>query len=409
MNCMKKNDSTVNRKNIWFYFFGICFFLDGISSTVTCFLSSYDIAYMGITGLFKITAVMELLIAIIYLLSIERKIVMFKLSYILLFFCAWGMIVGLVYHNFNSKYLVHIFTYTMPIIVMAFAYYFIKEYRQNAMLRRFYYFVMGAGLVVYIAGVVLFLVLNSMGRMRYGALGATWGMYITPFFLTSESVGQILIGYVSIAFSALSGKRSVLVGVVIAWIGSIILIRKKSKPFVTHLVMILIASVATIYLVTQTNVFSRILTTINEIFSANGNWYVATSGRNYEIELIAEYINKQPSMWITGIGFGCKVWIQDLYRHYCHFSPLGYVMTGGIFASVSIYTCLCWNTIKGFVLGLKGALSEEEKPFIIQLGNAIIISLLGASLTATPMWWFFIGGAFAIIEDKERKKYVHRD
>lgn len=400
----------LNRKNICFYLFIIAMVADGILSTVTCFLSSYNIAYMGITGLFKITSIMELGIAIFYLLFVEKRVKMNWLSYAFCLFCVIGMITGAIYQQYNSKYFVHIFSHMMPIIIMAFASCFYQEYHKSMMLRSSMKRAMIVGAIVYIIGVVVFRILYFWDQVRYGAIGAVWGMFAEPFFMCDDSLVQIIWGYLMLAFSALSGKRSVLVGVVVAWICCMCMMNNKQKVLLVHILMTLSVIVGTIVLLLKTNVFSRILLTLTNIFGDNANLYLATSGRNYEIELIADYINKRPSMWLTGIGFGGKIWIQDVYRHYCHFSPLGYIMTGGIFESAIIYGILCWKAFKGMLYGIKGYLRNWEKPFVVQQLNAIIISLLGASLTATPIWWFFIGVAFVILDEKESgKDYVYSD
>lgn len=396
------NNINFTKENIWYYGFILALLLDAIVNCITSFLSSYSDKYLSVLSFFKIPAVLEVAIAVIFLLLIKKNIKLNFLSKIFLIFMVLGILVGAFSFQLNSKFVVHIYIYGMPIIMMTFANCFYKDFVKNTVLQELFYKMIIVSSWIYIIVAVLFRALSMFVPVRYAAFGAGTGIYNIPFFSVESSVGAILFGYITAFACMLSGKRLTLVIAVFTIGVSWFMFKRKKKALLSHVILCALALVAVVFLAMTTNVFDRIWSTISAFFGENANWYVATGGRDYEIQCIAVYLSEKPWKWIFGAGFGVQVWIKEIYRHYSHFTPLGYVLISGVFCSCAIYGVLLWNAMKGFALGLKGRLKKIEKPFIVLLIIAIVVSLFGASLFSTPIWWFYIGIALGILEENHK-------
>lgn len=198
----------------------------------------------------------------------------------------------------------------------------------------------------------------------------------------------------------LTRKRVTLVAAIIILLGIYIIGKKSYRNVKTHLFMGIILICVCVVLSQYSTIFARILTTI-EGFFGDGTLYAATGGRDVEIEHIVQYINTNKIMWLTGIGFGGQVWVGNVYRHYSHFTPLGYIMTGGVMFSFIIYGKLIWLVITNFSKGIRKELKNIDIPFVMLLLFVVATSLLGPNLFSNAIYWFFIGINVAIAKEKQ--------
>lgn len=388
-----------NEEEILFGIIIIILAMDNICGMLSYFMSAYSIKYQWMVALFKIPSSLEIAIAIIYILLIKKKVILNKISIVFFAALPLGMIVGIVQEQFNSKYFVHIYVYLMPIIMMSFAYGFYQAYKSNQRIRKLLNATIIICMVLYAVATLLFRYMYHAGMLRHNNYGPVTGNYILPFFVGGNGI-NIVIGYMVILFNFIAAKRTVIVCSIAALLVSCFLVKKSKKNMGIQICMLLLLIIVVIFLLEKTNIFSRILVTINGIFSDNKDLTIATSGRNLEIECIMEYLNRHKWMWVTGIGFGGRIWIHELYRHYSHFTPLGYVMTGGVFLSLTLYLLFGWYILQLLVKGIKRELQEWEIPFALLMLVSVLSSFFGASLFTSSLWWFFIGIAIAIVGDK---------
>lgn len=385
------------KKDTFFKMFWCLFLLEGICTMTVYFLSAVSISFAPYASLYKIPLILQFCLAVVYLFFSQGKVYLNRFSILFLSFLPIGMVVGIAKGQFNTKYISHIYFYIMPIVMMSFGYALYKEYKINAEFHTFVKKTIMIGAIVSSIYVLIFTVCAQMGILRQNNFGQAMSSYAMPFYICENGI-KILIGYFLIVINIMTKKRAILVAT-IALLGIVYLIgRKTNKNIAIHLFMFIMMIIICVFFAYNTTFFSRIIMTVKGF--VEGDLYVATGGRDMELEYILEYLNTDKIMWLLGIGFGGNVWVGNIYRHYSHFSPLAYVMTGGIFFSVMLYAGLIWYVVMEISKGMKGELRQLDMPFVLLLVYFFITSLSGSSMLSVPLCWAIIGMNSAIIKDK---------
>ncbi len=237
--------------------------------------------------------------------------------------------------------------------------------------------------------------LVKSGYISYFGISTSMSFYAL-FFLARRRYLWFLF---SIAFSLLSGKRGLIVGVSIVsfiyvfscwWDAA--LTTGKIKSFICKvLVSVLVFCVATYGVATHTSLLDRFSSIFSaDIFTEQG-LYTATSGRTKEFRYIIKHIGENPYSWLVGGGFG-EHYVEPIReveslgwwkKHYSHFSPLYFVLVYGLPITLLIYAMLVNNVLTGV---------RRIRTFSSQMCLCIFItSFLGASLFVDPRAWFFLG------------------
>ncbi len=396
---MLKIKCSVTRET-FFKAFWVLFLLEGIITMTVYFLNTISAVFTPYLSIYKIALILQAVLAGIYIFVIDKKVYLNKIAAAFLLFLPVGMVLGIIKGQLNTKYLSHMYFYIMPIMLMSFGYAFYREYERNENLQRYVKKIIFIAAVVSSIYVLVFTLGSKLGLLRYNNFGVTMGSYAMTFYLCGSNL-EILMGYLLIVINIMTKKRVVLVASVALLIIAYFIGRKTNKKVAIHLFLLAALGGACIYLACNTTVFSRILTTISGILGGGKkDLYAATGGRDLEIECIVEYLNSDKMMWLWGIGFGGRVWIKELYRHYSHFSPLAYVMTGGIFFSAYLYISLIWYAVLGVSKGMKGKLRQLDMPYVLLLCYFVLTSLSGPNILSTPLCWFVVGANVWLVKDR---------
>lgn len=387
-----------SKKNILLYLFWFFLIVEYIVMTITYFLYSFSVDFQRLNSLYKIPNILEFLTAFFYAVFVKKRIKFNFLSIVYCIFLPLGILTGVVKGQINEKFFAHIFSFLMPIFIMSLSVDFYEEYNANDNFRIFVKKWLNRGLISFSILTFLHLIFYSLGMLRYNNYGSGMGLLGLPFYLGSNN-NTLLWGYMLAIVNVLTKKRVTLVTTVIMLFVTYIVGKRRVRNIRIHFVLGVGFIIACIFLALNTNIFGRIISTFQGILGS-GSMKAATGGRDVEIEAILEYINADTTMWFAGIGFGGRVWIVDLYRHYSHFMPLSYVMTGGIFLSLSVYAYLFWVMLLLIVKGIRNELKEIEIPYVIGFFGALAGSFTGPNLFAQPMPWLFIGLAIVVARRK---------
>ncbi|WP_404455396.1 hypothetical protein LG329_07475 [Virgibacillus necropolis] len=273
-------------------------------------------------------------ISVLYALK-KDKLTMFSESYLFLIFAFISFVIGILLNNFNMNFLSHTFTFVMPIFVMSLGYNIANQLstKDNSKL---IYKCMNFIYYYSIITVLFFRIAVSKGIMSYGAIEAFGLFTATVYFIYNKSFVKAFIG---LTFIAIAGKRFlILITITVVLYYMLMLIKKNKKYLFSAVILSTLTILFFTYLYVKTNILDRFKLILKFNFSDMDSMLVATGGRSREVLQIINYLNENIFLWIFGGGFGSTVKITDgLYRHFSHFTPIGYTLVYGIIFTILIY------------------------------------------------------------------------
>lgn len=166
-----------------FYIFWFLFLIENLCSILAYFLDAVGPQFHLLKTLFKLPIILQMLVACYYVIVRKKKINLNVLSIAFCSFLPLGVLVGIANAQMNQKFLVHIYSYLMPVIVMSFAVNFYAEYQLNNRLQKYFRKIINIGVGVYTLFTLLFNVLYQAGMLRHNNYGAGMGTLGLPFFL----------------------------------------------------------------------------------------------------------------------------------------------------------------------------------------------------------------------------------
>lgn len=352
--------------------------------------------YSWLTSTFKIFTILEFSLIVFYII-ISKKIVVNGLTIIFVFSLLFGIALGFINKQFNFSFISHIYEFTMPILSISFAkgiYIYAEQHKEiYENIDRILIF----NSKIYILCSILFRFFYILGMTNYNAYGAPMPIYSLPYLFFMNKDNRLRYGMLMAII--LSGKRAILVQALVVFSMYIFFSKKDHKERLQNLIYISISVLGGIYFFRNTTLFNRILLTINNLFGESKDMYLATGGRNIEFDVISTYLNNNPINWIIGNGFGINLYIDGVYRHYSHFTPLGYTMVSGVIFTILLYVYIVYSII---ILLLK-----KTKISILYMNYLVIFivgSFFGATLFNEQKLWIIIG--IALVISGQDKSYI---
>lgn len=348
---------------------------------------------------FKYVSALEFVICILFAILYPSK---FKANGITLLFALElisGCLIGVINHQFNTKFLVHIYAFLMPIFAMSMGYWLLTAMLQNKKLILLFHKCMIFCCIAYCFMTILFNGFRNLNMTNFSAYGSYLGALCFAYFMTGKKKLDVVLTLSSIIAIIISGKRTPLVIAVIAYAIYVVIVKKNKKQLVITLTITIIGSCVAFYLISRTPYLTRILQTINSIFGETANLTAATGGRNDEIKGVINMMNSDKVSWLLGWGFG----IINGTRHYVHFCPMGYAMVGGVIVSGILYTLLFITVIKLFAKMKRGAIEQTYLFVPFFFIEVILFSFSSASIFNSCYLWIFIGMGIGINKIKTYK------
>ena len=349
---------------------------------------------------FKVRVLIEVLF-FLYILASSKKIRIYKpLSLLFLVGFGTGCVVGLLNGQVNSHFLLHAYSYAMPILMLGLSWFLIEGFDKCPGIKSQLDKMVIFNVCIYIVCVVVFRIMCTKGLTNYNAYGAGTMYFLMPYLLFAMDLP--ILNLFAILACILCGKRSVLVvTMLLVFLFYTRKERSKNRRLFDWLLLIL-GSVGLYVVYLKTNYFARIVLTIENLIGSNKNFEVASGGRASEIELVFNLLNTNIVNWLVGHGFGVFVVLRydsgTVVRGYSHLAPLGYVMVVGVFFAVALYSYL-------FIRGLKLCCKRGKyyRMFGVYLLGFLLSSMFGASIISEPKYWIIIGMAYWYEKKKERK------
>jgi len=340
------------------------------------------------------------LLTVFYHFFRKKKIKLNIASFAFLGILPIGIFLGLIQGNVNREFLVHIYTCLMPVFAMSFGWYFFEAFLiypkiQNRMSQALY--------ITFFSGLlatVIFRVGYFSGQASYSAVGLWNYTFATPFLLIDKR--NLLLSIISLAGSFIAAKRIGLLVVSIYFFINIFLIRKNFINFFKVIIMISVAIYFLFPILDEIGVFNRISYAITKLLT-EGDIDAATAGRTSEIRMIITYFSREPVRYVFGAGFGSKIEVFESYfRHYSHFTPLSYVIVGGLGFSVIIYGFLILTSLSLLKKANAKILPKESIAYVLLFLGIIISSFTGSVLTNYTTLWVFVGISWRINSKKSQ-------
>ena len=154
--------------------------------------------------------------------------------------------------------------------------------------------------------------------------------FVAAFLLVQRKYWKYFLGLILVIFS---GKRMEFVTMV-----AILLLYLYDQFYsffnlrrAFFALLILIVSFYGIQYLFEKGHFQRFEATMSFDFRDENKMFRATGGRWSEITSVANYLQKKPTLWITGAGMGESYLLtrpdseEIELRHYVHFSPMSYL------------------------------------------------------------------------------------
>ncbi|MCC7573105.1 MAG: hypothetical protein KO464_06920 [Candidatus Methanofastidiosum sp.] len=313
-----------------------------------------------------------------------------------------GMILGLIQGNFGKEFIVHIYTVIMPIFAMSFGWYFIEVYllepKIQLKMKRIFYMTLFTGIVA----TFIFRLGYVSGNAVYNAVGMWNYTMAMPYFLVTEA--KVLFSALGLLGTIVAGKRIGILVVIVYFLIYIILLKgniiKKFKIILT----IALLSIVIIPVLLDADILNRIIYTFTQLF-VEGDLESASAGRTSEIIAVFSYISQYFGNFIFGSGFGSKVMVfEGFYRHYSHFTPLSYLLIGGVLLPLIVYLFFIKTGIMLLNKVNKKTLPKESWFFVLIFWGILISSLTGAVLFNYTTLWIFIGCAWRLNTDSMNAK-----
>lgn len=359
------------------------------------------------TSWFKYTVVLEYIICVIIFLKSSDN---FKynyynyLSFLFLMFIPISSFVGLINQNYTDKFIVHIYMYTLPVITFCVADHLLDAFINNISLQTLFHRFMKIGAITYIISVALYRILGLAGLVHGASFGSASGAITFCYFLCGNKKSSIVLTYILLIAILFSSKRAPLLAAIIIFIVFLIVYKKQTKYSLFRIICFICGIIVIFYVINKTPYFDRVVNTVNKAFGEDQDWNYVTSGRTSEIEYIVSYINEMPIQWLSGCGYGVMVQLEDLSRHYSHFTPLTYVLVSGIFFSMIVYIAFFTYLTKLIIYIKKKCVPQNVLFIVFIMTYYVITSFTGGTMINTIEPWLYIAMGAALLKKIENKK-----
>jgi len=287
------------------------------------------------------------------------------------------MLYGLLNNHDLKAFIAHFQPLFLPILGISYGYFVAKFY--PAILIKFYASLPALGFFLLVTG-ALYFYLYKVGNLGY--FGAS-SLIILPLIwalLENKKIFSVLL----IAGILISGKRSDLVSTV--WVLFIFLYRTNPKKIIIIIIPVLILL---INLLLYSDIFDRFVDIYNAIEASDlDRLNAATSNRINDIIGAVYSINESWFYWVFGQGFGVTYQYDAITYmhtvHYCHFSPVAYILLGGVVLLLPISIKFCYLLYFSII-----NYRDFFNLFFIYLCSLCMVG--GAIFFTNPFFWIVVG------------------
>ena len=304
-------------------------------------------------------------------------------------------VVGLMFGNINTVFVIQMCEYIIPILMMGFSRTILDNLESNENLKKKWERIVIVNSYGYILCTILFRLMYNLGIMYWSAYTSSVCLFIIPylFFATDKT----FLAFALCAAAALSGGRSTLVRTLLIVLVYYFTSNRDFKIKVRDTLILIIGAIVAFLLVKNTHYFDRILLSINTMLEEDPDLDLATGGRVAEFERIVRFMNERPISWVVGNGFGVyQTTTYGSVRGFAHFMPLTYTMISGVLFTVVLYFGFLMKSLKLFFT--KNSLGIM---FFCYLMIVVVIgSFFDASIMTDYKYWLLVGFSFCYIKQK---------
>lgn len=368
----------MNQKKIIYFFL----FLDLVLLPIFEFIG--QAGFVQARGFFKYIYAGIFLTATISSI-IKKRVYLTPESQLLLFFGFIATIIGLLNFGINSETYSHLYAVIMPVIMISNGYYIGKSnfYDTNEDKKygrmMFWIFVLNA------VTMLLYRVSFILGIVPYPAIATSGLFFSSLYYLSKKNMIMFIFGLILVI---ISGKRVTLVILLASAFYHLIRVNRLSLKNIFRMFFgSAFFGAMGYYLLNFTPYLNRFVTTFTNLNSSSTDSLdLATGGRASEILAFSEYLSKQPYRWLFGSGTGFKVEVFDgFYRHYSHFTPMGYIALFGIIFTVLLYLMFFKRLFN------KIEITNTKYIFHLYYVGLLISSFSGGILFNDYKFWLFLG------------------